>query len=212
MQFKFQYVLKHFLPSNGCITFSRLNSIKKFAIFFSSLTSHAINLLLRKKILSLILYKIITVSRPNTLLMIFLMERSWCPTKGGNFWEGSPSKSKSLNFPLLLDITLHQKIESPCPSLDHSSHIGKKNISLIAFRPILPKILPAACIFSYTIMICLKKLIGTKSLNKNQCPTELFLIIISRYPPKHLWEILGMEETPSNSQKFTHFPHQKNFP
>ena len=170
--------------------------------------------MLRKKILSLTLYKIITVSRPNTLLMIFLMERSWCPTKGGNFLGGRGISQQARKFELSPSIGYYSPPENWVPLSFPWSQLTywKKNISLIAFRPILPKILPAACIFSYTIMICLKKLIGTKSLNKNQCPTELFLIIISRYPPKHLWEILGMEETPSNSQKFTHFPHQKNSP
>ena len=46
----------------------------------------------------------------------------------------------------------HQKkIESLCPSPDHRQHIGQK-VFLIAFRLILPKILPVAHIFSNTIM------------------------------------------------------------
>ena len=42
---------------------------------FPSLTWHAINLLVWKKILSHTLFKIITVSRPNTLLGIFFTKR-----------------------------------------------------------------------------------------------------------------------------------------
>ena len=45
--------------------------------------------------------------------------------------EGSPCKPKSLNFPVLLDKNI--------------THWEKK-VSLIAFRQVLTKILPAACI------------------------------------------------------------------
>ena len=60
---------------------------------------------------------------------------------------GRGSLCKSLNFPLLLDITPTKKLSLPVPSLI-TDQILKK--SLIAFRQILPKILPVACIFSYT--------------------------------------------------------------
>ena len=72
----------------------RLNAIKQFATSFS-LTLHAANLLLWKKILSFTLFKVLTVSRPSTLLKVFLMRRLGCATKGGN-WRGSPYKPKSL--------------------------------------------------------------------------------------------------------------------
>ena len=58
----------------------------------------------------------------------------------------------------------HQKIESSFSSPDHSPHIGKK-VSLVAFRQTFPKKIPAACIFSYTVMAYLKKLVPTKFLN-----------------------------------------------
>ena len=65
------------------------------------------------------------------------MGRSGYPTKRGNWGGGwSPCKSKSLNFPLLLDKnTTYWEIP----------HIGKK-VFLIAFTYVLTKILPAACI------------------------------------------------------------------
>ena len=64
------------------------------------------------------------------------MGRSGYPTKLGNCREGgSPCKSKSLNFPLLLDKNI---------TYWEVSHVGKK--SLITFRYVLTKILPAVCI------------------------------------------------------------------
>ena len=126
----------------------------------------------------------------------------------------------------------NQDLESPRPSPDHIPHIRKK-ISLIAFRQILPNILPTACIFSYTIMTCLKKLSGTKSFNTKQCHAGLFPRImpqVSFFLPKissplmllccinQVWtlspspegETMGWERILLNSQKFNHFCHQKN--
>ena len=82
---------------------------------------HAVNLLLSSKILSVTLFKIITVSRLSTLLRA-LLRRSGCPTNGRNWGGGSPCKPKSLNFSLLLDITPH-------PFPDHRPNIEKKDIS-----------------------------------------------------------------------------------
>ena len=104
------------------------NCYLKIVSSFSSLTLHTVNFLLWKKI--------ITVSRPTTF-RIFLMGRSGCPTKRGN-WLGTgfPCKPKSLNFPLLLDKNITYR----------EIHILGKKVSLSAFRQVLPKILPAACI------------------------------------------------------------------
>ena len=66
-------------------------------------------------------------------------------------------------------ISPHQKIESPCPFPGHRPHIGEK-VFLIAFRLILPKILPRARIFTRTIMNYLENLIGTISFNMKQYP------------------------------------------
>ena len=90
-------------------------------------------------------------------------------------------------------------------SPDHRTYIGKK-VSLIAFRQIVSKILPKACIFSNAIMAFLKKLLGTKSLNTKQCPTGLSPKIISHYPHKHLWETLAMGTNPTQQPKIYSFP------
>ena len=70
-------------------------------------------------------------------------------------------------------------------------------ISLIAFKQILQKILAAAYIFSYTVINNLKKLIETKSCNTKQCEAGLSPGIIPHYPPKPLWETVGIGENPS---------------
>ena len=88
-------------------------------------------------------------------------------------------------------------------------HILEKNVSVIAFIQILPKILPAAYIFSYTIMTNLKNLIGNKSLNTKQCPAGLCPRII---PLNLYWKPLRSGRIPANSQKFIHFLHKKNPP
>ena len=89
---------------------------------------------------------------------------------------------KSLSFLLLLDITPNKKVESPCPSPDHRPHIAKK-VSLRAFRKILPNIFPVVYIFSYIIMIKVKKLIRTKSFDTKQYQVGLSSRIIPNYPP-----------------------------
>ena len=66
-----------------------------------------------------------------------------------------------------------QKIESPLSSPDHWPDIGKKGF-LIAFRQILPKFLPATCIFSYEITTYLK---SSLELN-HQFPARLSSKII----------------------------------
>ena len=148
-----------------------------------------------------------TVSRPSTLLRVFLMGGSRYPTKGGNWGKGGGSSCKPKSFELSPSdgYYTHQKIESPCPSLDHRPHIEKK-VSLIVFRQILPKILLVVCIFSYTIMMYLKKLVETKSLSTKQCPAGSSPRIIPHYPPKHLWETLGMGEYPTQQPKIYSFP------
>ena len=90
-----------------------------------------------------------------------------------------------------------------------TKRILEKKVSLIACRQILAKILPAAYIFSNTIMTNLKKLIGNERLNTKQCPAGLSPKII---PLKLYGKPWGWGRVPANSQKFTHFPHQKNPP
>ena len=155
-----------------------------------------------------------SIHRPRTFLRVFLTERSGCYTKGENFGkdgggggEGgdSPCKTPSLNFAPLLDITHTKKLSPPVPPLI-TDQILEKKMSLIAFRQILPTILPAAYTFSSTIMTNLEMFIGNKSLNVKHCPVELS----HRITPLNLsgkpW---GEGRIPPNSQIFTHFPYQK---
>ena len=72
------------------------------------------------------------------------------------------------------------KIYSPCPLI--TDHILGKKVSLIAFREILPKILPEGCIFSNTIINYLKQLVGIKFFNTKQCSSGLSPRIIPLYP------------------------------
>ena len=123
------------------------------------------------------------------------MGRLGCHTNGGNWVRGSPCKTKSLNFPLLLDITPTKKLGALVPLLITDRILEKR--SLIAFRPI-PRILSAAYIFGNTIMTNLKELTGNKFLYTKQCPARL-----------SPW---GWGRIPANSQKCTHFFHQKNPP
>ena len=105
----------------------------------------------------------------------------------------------------------NQKFELSPPVEYHSQspflplitdHILEKKVFLIAFRQILPKILPAASIFSNTILTNLKKLIGNKSLNTKQYPAALSPRII----PLNLYgKAWGGGKIPANSQKFTNF-------
>ena len=92
---------------------------------FSSLNLHAENLFLRKKILSLSLFKITTLSRPSSLLRVFLVGRLKCLTKGSEM-GGSPCNRKSLNFPLLLNITPTKELSPPVSPLI-TDHILEKS-------------------------------------------------------------------------------------
>ena len=75
------------------------------------------------------------------------MGKSRCPTKG---WNREGVSLQAQKFELFPSVGYHpyQKIKSPCPFPDHRPNIKKKCISN-SFQ-ILPKILPVACIFSYT--------------------------------------------------------------
>ena len=92
-----------------------------------------------------------------------------------------------------------------------ADHILGKKASPVAFRQILLKTLPAAYIFSYTVMTNLKNLNGTKSLNIKPTPAELSPRIIPHYPPKLLLEILGMGKNTSWHLKIYSFsPPEKS--
>ena len=109
----------------------------------------------RKKTLSINLFKIVIVSRPTTLIRVFLMGSLGCPTKGGNRGRDLPASPKVWTLVQITD------------------HILGIKVSLIDFRYILPNILPAACIFGYTILTYLKNVDGIKCLDSlflPKCP------------------------------------------
>ena len=196
------------------IIFTRFNPIKEFATSFLSLVLHAVNLLIWKKILSLILFKIMTVYRLNTLLRVLLMGRSGCqdvPLREGKFsfffGGGSPYKPKSLNFALLWDIT-PTKIYPPCPLI--TDYILGKKVSLIAFREILPKILPEGCIFSNTIINYLKQLVGIKSFNAKQCSSGLSPRIIPHYPLNIYGKPWECRRIPATAKSLLISPNRKS--
>ena len=155
-----------------------MNTIKKLVISFSSLALHALNSLLWKKILSLTLFKIMSIRRPTTLNRVFLTGTSGCLTKGGNL-GGLPANPKDSTFAFCW-ISPPRKNCVPCLSPDHKPYIGEKAISNSLYTN-FTKSFPVAC--SYTIMIYLKKLDGTKSLNTEQCPTGLSPKIIPQVSP-----------------------------
>ena len=217
---------------DGLVIFSRLNTIKKFT---TSLTLHARKLLLWKETLSLTPFKIITVGRPRTTLRAFLVGRLGCSTKREFWGRGYHCKPKSLNVPLLSDITPNRNLSFSISPMISNNIFAKSfqtnftiNFAIIAFRQISLKILPASHIFSHTIKIYLKNLVGIKSLNKNHCPARLSPTIIPLVSPflskissplmlvcypHQVWTFVrntgSLTIIPPNSQKFTHFPHQK---
>ena len=162
---------------------------------------HAVNILIWKKIISFILFKMITVSRSSTLLRFLLMGRSGCPIKGGKL-GGLPTSQKVWTFRFCW-ISLPSKNWVPL-SCDQTPYIGKK-VCLTAFRQTLSNILPDASIFSSTIMTYSKRVIGTKCLDTKQCPAGLSPRIIPYCPPKHLWETLGMRKNHTQQPKIYSF-------
>ena len=201
-----------------------MNTIKIFVTSFPSLTLHAVNLLLWKKIPSLTPFKIITVKGPGTLTRVFLMGRSGCPTMGGNWVGDFPARPKIWTFPFCW-ISPPLKSQVLCPSSDDRPHIEKK-ISLI--KQIVTKNLPVVCIFSYTILTYLKKLepspLMQNSLQQDYLPEKYrrYLLSYQKFPsfdvvllhppyvdfppfPEPLWETLGMDENPTQQPKIFSF-------
>ena len=199
----FTKVLKCFLPWNGWVIFSRLNAIKEFATSFSSLTLHAVNLLLWKKILSLTLFKIVIESRPSTLLRVFLMGRLGCLTKGGNWWWVSLQTQK---FELSASVGYHTHLKLTLPVRPlMADHTLEKIASL------LDKCYQKFClrrIFSATqswliwkSSLKLSPLIQDR-VQQDYLPEIYSIILLNLYGKT--W---GWGRIPANSQKFTHFPH-----
>ena len=160
-----------------------MNTIKEFASSFKA------NWLLWNEILSFTPFKIFTVSRLSTLLSVLLRGRSGCHIKSLN-WGQVSLQAQTFELPSSAGYHLSpppgppkkKKNGDPRPSPNYRPHI-EKGVFLIGFRKFLPNILPAAYIFSYTIMSYLKKLVGTKSVNTKQCSVALSLRIISHVFP-----------------------------
>ena len=131
---------------------------------FWSLTLHAVNFLLWKKI--------ITVSRPTTF-KIFLMGRSGCPTKQGTGKGGFPCKPKSLYFPLLLIKISHFG----------KSHVSGNKVSLLAFRHVVAKILPAACIQLHNFDLFEKARLKLSLITQNSAQHDYLPESYARYLP-----------------------------
>ena len=167
-----------------------MNTVKEFATFIPSLILHAVNMLLWKKILSLTLFKIITASRPSTLLKVFLMGKSGCPNNRGNRGGELPLPAKK--FELL-------------PSVRYT--LTKK--SPIAFRQVLPKFFPATCIFSYTIITYSKSSLELNPIIQNSVQQDYLPELYPLYPsacPHHVWTFLP---SPKSLSLYA-YPHQKN--
>ena len=128
-----------------------------------------------------------------------------------------------MNFPLLLDKTFTY----------WKSHIlGRKYISLLAFREVLTKIFAWSMHSVTQLWLTWKSLIKNKSLHPNQCPSGLSPRIISQVSPfltkisknccthhvwtvplspEPLWETLGMKENPAQHPKMYSFlPSEKS--
>ena len=158
---------------------------------FSSLILQVVNFLLRKKI--------ITVSRLTTL-RVLLMETSVYPTTWGNWGGGgSPCKSKSEDFPLLLDKNITYW-EIP--------NIWKKGI-FNSFQISFNKNF-ACSVHSVTqLWLIWKSSIKTKSFNKKPCPAGLSAKIICQASPflpnPFPWTFMG---NPGDGEKS--YPTAKN--
>ena len=158
----------------------------------------AVNSFIWKKILSLTLFKTITVSRSSILLRVFLQGRPGCPTKKKN-WGNLPASQKVWIFPICWISPLAKKWVHLSP--DRRSHIGKKGFN--SFYTDFTKNSAEACIFSNTIMTYLKKLIGTK-FQQDHLP-ELFPIVLLSI----LWETLEMGESHPTAKNVLIYPTRK---
>ena len=145
------------------IYFNKLCNRFKFVTSFWSLTLLAANRLLWKKIL---------IVRDEEIKLSH-QEREL---------GGLPAYPKVLTFPFCWILPPPKNLVLP-PFSSIQTTYWEEKVSLIVFRQFLPNILPVACIFSYIIMIYLKKLDRTKTLNTKQCPAGLSPRIIPHITP-----------------------------
>ena len=170
-----------------------MSAIKLFSTSFSSLMLYAANFLLWKKIISITLFKIITVSRSSTL---YLMERLGCQTKRRNCGRESPCKMKSINFLPLLNIT------PIFPSLPWwQTTFWKKRYLWYLLEKFYQK-LCLQVIFSATqSWLILKSSFEINLLIENIPQQDYF----SELPLKPLWETRGMAENTNQQPKIYQF-------
>ena len=112
-----------------------------------------------------------------------------------------------MNFPLLLDITATKKLGPSVPPMI-TDHILDKKVSVITFRQILPKVLLVAYIFSNTITMIWRSSLEINPLIQSSIQQDY----LPELSPEPLWESLRWGRILASSQKFTHFPQQKNSP
>ena len=119
---------------------------KEFVTSFSSLTLHGVNLLLWMKDTLTRSFQNYCKVKTNNLLRVFLMVfrispffSFWWEGEGGGGGGVSPCKVKSLNLPLLSNITL-TKNWIHCTSSDHRP-TDHNSCLIAAIRQILPNIL-----------------------------------------------------------------------
>ena len=115
-----------------------------------------------------------------TPIRVLIMGRSGCATKGGSW--GDFLQAQKIELSPSVGNCPQSKIDTHRVSWPQTTY-REKMVSLIVFRQNLPRTLPAACIFSYTIMTYLKNFDGTKSLNAKQYPAVLTTWIILQVSP-----------------------------
>ena len=175
--------------------------------------------------LSLTLFKIISVTIPSPSSGFSLWEDQDVPLKEGT--GGTPCKPRRLNFPLCWILPPIKNWNSPCLlTWDHIS--GKKKVSLIAFRQNFNKNFGCSVhfqlhnhdLFVSSSVNYLNYTPGISLLTKNNPLLWCCFAAPTRFelpPPPHLplnpfkkpWR---WEKILPNSQKLTHFLHQKNPP
>ena len=182
-----------------------MNGIEEFATSFLSLNLHAVSILIWKKMLSLTLFKIITVSWSGTLLRVFLMADQVVPLK--EVICGVPQQAKKFELSPTVGYHFHRKLSDSVP---WSHSIYWKNRYLLQ---LWDKFYQKFCLrhaFSVTQSWLIWK--SSSELNplilssvQQDYLSELYPIIRLNIYGKPWW----CGRITPKSQNCTHFPHQK---
>ena len=100
------------------------------------------------------------------------MGRSGCPSKKKNWGGGVSLQARKFELALSVEYHLHQKIESTCHLI--TDDVSEKKV-LIAFRQILSKNLPEACIFRHSHDLFEKNSLELNSLILNSVQQDYLL-------------------------------------